>query len=92
VNGKKKTNAMLDGGSEISIIDQSLAKKLGVRMAKEQLKVTKLESSIHKERQVCCVTLSSIDQTYVLDNNKLMLAQALPTTNCPVLRNKDLLD
>ena len=44
INGKtEKTYAMLDGGSEFSIIDQSLAKKLGVETTKEEMTVTTLE-------------------------------------------------
>ena len=85
VNGKtERTYAMLDGGSEFSIIDQYLARKLGVETTKEELTVTTLESTVHKERQVCQATLSSIDHTYVLDNSKLMLAETLPTITCAV--------
>jgi hypothetical protein len=39
---------------------------------------------------VCHATLSSINQTYVLDDSKLMLAENLPTVNCAVPRNKDI--
>jgi hypothetical protein len=90
-NGKmQKTYAMLDGGSEFSIIDLSLAKKLGVETTKEEMTVTTLKSIIHKEQQVCHATLYSIDQTYVLDDSKLMLAENLPAVNCAVPRNKDI--
>jgi hypothetical protein len=53
MNGKtEKTYAMLDGGSEFSIIDQSLAKKLDLETDVEEMTVTTLESTVHKERQV----------------------------------------
>jgi hypothetical protein len=61
-NGKvEKTYAMLDGGSEFSIIDQSLAKSLGVETAKELMTITTLNSTTQKDRQVCHATLSSMD-------------------------------
>jgi hypothetical protein len=89
LNGEtEKTYVMLDSGSEFSIIDQSLARKLDVDTTKEELTVTTLESTIHKERQVCCVTISSIDQTYVLEDSKLMLAESLPTMHCPDPQNR----
>ena len=93
MNGKtEKTYAMLDGGSEFSIVDQSLARKLGLETTKEEMTVTTLESTIEKERHMCHATLSSIDQTYVLENSKLMLAEALPTLTCPVPKNRDIAD
>ena len=93
MDGKvERTYAMLDGGSEFSIMDQSLAKKLGVQTAEEQMTVTTLDSTIQKERQVCYATLSSIDQTYILGNSKLVLAESLPTSTSTVPRNKDLSD
>jgi hypothetical protein len=45
----ERTYAMLVSGSEFSIIDQSLARKLGVETTKEELTVTTLESTVHKE-------------------------------------------
>jgi hypothetical protein len=41
---------------------------------------------------MCHATLSSMDQTCVLENSKLMLAEALPTVTCPVPKNKDIAD
>jgi hypothetical protein len=92
-NGKVEKNyAMLDGGAEFAIIDHSLAQRLGVRTDKEKITVTTLESTVNKKQQVCYATLSNFDQTYILDISKFMLAESLPTTNCAVPRNKDLLD
>jgi hypothetical protein len=93
MNGKtEKIYAMLDGGSEFSIMDQSFARKLGLETTKEEITVTTLESTIEKEHRLCHATLSSIDQTYVLENSKLMLAEALPTITFPVPKNKDIAD
>jgi hypothetical protein len=50
VNGRSiRSYAMLDGGYEFSIIDQSFATKLGVETTKEEMTVTTLESTVHKE-------------------------------------------
>jgi hypothetical protein len=50
MNGKTEKNyAMLDGGYEFSIMDQSLACKLGLETNKEEMMVTTLESTIEKE-------------------------------------------
>jgi hypothetical protein len=51
INGKtENTYAMLDGGSEFSIIDQSLAKRLGVKTNKEEMTVTTLEFTTKREQ------------------------------------------
>jgi hypothetical protein len=88
----EKTYAMLDGGSEFSIMDQSLAGSLGLETTKEEMTVTTLESTIEKEQKMCHATLASMDQTCILENSKLMLAEALPTITCPVPKNKDIAD
>jgi hypothetical protein len=41
---------------------------------------------------MCHATLSSMDQTCVLENIKLMLAEALSTITCPVPKNRDIAD
>jgi hypothetical protein len=70
----------------------SWTRKLGLETTKEEMTVTTLESTIEKEQQMCHATLSSMDQPYVLENSKLMLAESLPTITYPVPKNKDIAD
>jgi hypothetical protein len=81
---------MLDGGSEFSIIDQSLAKKLGVETRKEGMTVTTLDSTTWNERQVCHLTLSNMEQTLVLESSKLVINESLPTSTCSLPQNSGL--